>query len=66
MRCKFAEIWSIIYLTVFDKHSVVDRGTGGLLDITPLGDRSYSCFLPEDGSQDEFDKLPNQVIALDI
>jgi hypothetical protein len=56
----------LVTSTVFDKHSVVDRGPGGLLDITPLGDRSYSCFLPEDGSQDEFEKLPNQVIALDI
>jgi hypothetical protein len=46
--------------------SVVDRGPGGLLDITPLGDRSDSYFLPHDGSQDEFEKLPNQVIALDI
>jgi hypothetical protein len=52
--------------TLFDKHSVVDRGASALLDITPLDDRSYSYFLPYDGSQDEFDKLPNQVIALDI
>lgn len=56
----------LVTSTVFDKHSVVDRGTAGLLDITPLEDRSYSYFLPEDGSQGEFEKLPNQVIALDI
>jgi hypothetical protein len=52
--------------TLFDKHSVVHRGGNDLLDITPLDDRSYSYFLPHDGTQDEFEKLPNQVIALDI
>jgi hypothetical protein len=51
---------------LFDKHSVVDRGAGALLDITPLDDRSYSYFLPHDGNQDEFERLPNQVVALDI
>lgn len=52
--------------TIFDKHSVVDRGSAGLLDITPLDGRSESHFLPHDGSQEEFEALPNQVIALDI
>jgi hypothetical protein len=56
----------LVTSTLFDRHSVVDRGTSALLDIMPLDDRSYSDFLPYDGSQDEFDKLPNQVIALDI
>jgi hypothetical protein len=56
----------LVTSTLFDKHSVVDRGASTLLDITPLDDRSYSYFLPHDGTQDEFEKLPNQVIALDI
>jgi hypothetical protein len=56
----------LVTSTLFDKHSVADRGASSLLDITPLDDRSYRYFLPHDGSQDEFDKLPNQVIALDI
>jgi hypothetical protein len=60
---KPARGWLITGTAVFDKHSVVDRGPGGLLDITPLDDRSYSYFLPHDETQDEFEKLPNQVIA---
>jgi hypothetical protein len=56
----------LVTSTLFDKHSVVDRGASALLDITPLDERSYSYFLPHDGTQDEFEKLPNQVIALDI
>jgi len=55
----------LVTSTVFDKHSIVDRGAAGLLDITPLPDRPYSDFLAHDGSQEEFDALPNQVIALD-
>ena len=52
--------------TLFDKHSVVDRGERALLDITPLDGRSYSYFLPHDGTEGEFEKLPNQVVAVDI
>ena len=56
----------LITSTLFDKYSVVDRGASALLDITPLDDRSYSYFLPHDGIQDAFEKLLNQVTALDI
>ncbi len=52
--------------TLFDKHSVVDRGESAVLDITPLDGRSYSYFLSHDGTEDEFEKLPNQAIAVDI
>jgi hypothetical protein len=56
----------LVTSTVFDKHSVVDRGRAGLLDITPLPDRDVSMFLVHSGTQEEFDKLPNQDVALDI
>ncbi len=52
--------------TLFDKHSVVDRGERALLNITPLDGPSYSYFLPHDGTENEFEKLPNQVVAVDI
>lgn len=55
--------WIVTSSVVFDKHSVVRRGPTDLLDITPLSDRSYSIFLIHEGSQEEFDMLPNQVIA---
>ena len=53
----------LITSTVFDRHSIVDRGAAGLLDVTPL---AFSYFLPHEGSEDEFAKLPHQVIALDL
>ena len=52
--------------TLFDKHSVVDRGESALVDIMPLDGPSYSYFLAHDGTEDEFEKLPNQVVAVDI
>lgn len=55
--------WLITSGAVFDKHSIIDRGPAGLLDITPLVDRAYTEFLIHDGTQEEFDTLPNQVIA---
>jgi hypothetical protein len=58
--------WLLTGTTVFDRHSVVDLGNGQMLDITPLGDRPYSVFLPHDGFQSDFDKLPNQVVTVDI
>ena len=51
---------------MFTKHSVLDRGPAGLLDITPLSDRTDSDFLIHDGSQEEFDTLPNQEVAVDV
>ena len=56
----------IVTSTLFDKHSVVDRGPNGLLDITPLRDRSHTDFLRHVGSQEEFDSFPAQVIAVDL
>lgn len=56
----------IVTSTLFDKHSVVDRGPDGLLDITPLHDRSHTNFLRHIGSQEEFDQLPHQVVAIDF
>jgi hypothetical protein len=58
--------WLVTSGSVFDKHSIIRRGSSGLLDITPLSDRDYSIFLIHEGSQKEFDALPNQVIAIDI
>ncbi len=55
--------WLVTGGAIFDKHSVVDLGAGGLLDITPMSDRAFSEFLPHDGSEREFDTLPNQIIA---
>jgi hypothetical protein len=57
--------WIISGSGVFDRHSVVDMGQGGLLDITPLPDREKTLFLPHNGNHREFDSLPNQVIVID-
>src|SRR5438309_12111078 len=54
----------LVTSTLFDKHSVVDRGESAL-DM-PLDGPSYSYFLAHDGTEDEFEKLPNQVVAVDI
>lgn len=54
----------IVTSTLFDKHSVIDRGAEGLLDITPINDRPHTMFLRHDGTQEEFDAFPHQVIAL--
>ncbi len=58
--------WLVTGGFVFDRHSVIDRGPAGLLDITPLPDRTYSDFLIHDGSQEEFNTLPNQVVAVGV
>jgi hypothetical protein len=58
--------WLITSGTVFDKHSVIDRGAAGLMDITPLPDRTFSEFLIHEGTQEEFEGLPNQLIAIDL
>jgi hypothetical protein len=50
---------------LFDKHSLIDRGPAGLLEITPLRGRSNTMFLIHHGTQEEFDNLPNQVVAVD-
>lgn len=56
--------WIITSGAIFDKHSVINRGREGLLDITPLDGRSSSTFLVHHGSQEEFDALPGQVMTL--
>ena len=56
----------VVTSTLFDKHSVVDCGADGLLDITPLRDRSHTDFLRHVGSQEEFDRMPHQVVAVDL
>jgi hypothetical protein len=48
--------------TLFDKHSVINRGAEGLSDITPLRDRLHTDFLRHVGSDEEFDRLPHHVI----
>jgi hypothetical protein len=53
------------YMFMFTRHSVIDRGPAGLLDIT-LPDRTCSNFLIHDGSQEEFDTLRNQEMAVDV
>lgn len=58
--------WLVTSGTIFDKHSVVNRGPAGLLDITPIPDRQYSDFLIHHGTQEEFDSWPNQIIAVDV
>jgi len=55
-----------VHGAVFDKHSVINRGQTGLLDITPLPDRAYSTFLIYEGSQEEYDSLPNQIISTEF
>ena len=58
--------WLITGNSILDKHSVVDRGPAGLLDITPMRDRSVSIFLVHDGSPTDFDALQSQVILCDL
>ena len=55
----------IVTSTLFDKHSIIDRGPEGLLDITPMHDRSHTDFLRHHGNPEEFEQFPNQVIATD-
>jgi hypothetical protein len=50
---------------MFERHSIINRSQTGLLDITPMSDRTESIFLIHDGSQEEFNSLPNQVISTD-
>jgi hypothetical protein len=53
--------WLISGDCVLDKHSVVKFGSGELLDITPMPDEARRTFLPHDGTEDEFFRLPNQI-----
>jgi hypothetical protein len=58
-------VMGTVHGAIFDKHSVINRGQTGLLDITPLPDRVYTTFLIHEGGQEEYDSFPNQVIASD-
>jgi len=57
-------VWIVMGGFALHRHSVVDRGAAGLLDITPLPDRETTLFLPDSRDPDVFDALPNQVILL--
>jgi hypothetical protein len=57
--------WIISGGCVLDRHSVVDCGPKGLIDITPVLDRQDTLFLLHEGRPEEFDTLPNQVIVSD-
>ena len=50
---------------VLDKHSVVDRGEAGLLDVSPIRDRDHTNLLVYHGSDAEFCALPNQIVIVD-
>ena len=47
---------------LLDQHSVVDTGTA-LLDITPRVARRRLPFIPHPGTEDEFWRLPAQLLA---
>ena len=53
--------WLISGDVVLDKHSVVHIG-GELIEVTPMPDDAHRTFLPHDGTEDEFIRMPNQII----
>lgn len=57
--------WLITGTGLLDKHSVVDRGSEGLVDITPISGRSERKFLVDDTDPANFDLLQNQIILPD-
>ena len=56
--------WLISGDCVLDKHSLVNLGAGELVEITPMPDDARRTFLPHDGTEDEFIKLPNQIVSV--
>jgi hypothetical protein len=48
---------------IFDKHSVVETGSG-LLDITPRSDQFVRRFLLHEGTVEGFESLPPQIIEI--
>jgi type I restriction enzyme S subunit len=55
--------WLISGDCVLDKHSLVNIGDGELVEITPMPDEARRTFLPHDGTEDEFIRLPNQIVS---
>ena len=55
--------WLVSGDCVLDKHSLVDIGDGELVEITPMPDEARRTFLPHDGTEDEFIRLPNQIVS---
>jgi hypothetical protein len=56
--------WLISGDCVLDKHSLVNLGDGELVEITPMPDDACRTFLPHDGTEDEFIRLPNQIVSM--
>lgn len=54
--------WLISGDCVLDKHSLVKFDNGELVDITPMPDAARRTFLVHDGTEDEFIRLPNQIV----
>jgi hypothetical protein len=55
--------WLISGDCVLDKHSLVNIDDSELVEITPMPDETHRTFLPHDGTEDEFFKLPNQIVS---
>ncbi len=53
--------WLISGDCVLDKHSIVKIGDE-FVEITPTPDGARRTFLPHDGTEDEFIRMPNQII----
>lgn len=56
----------LVTSTGFDKHSVVDRGRGGLLDITHLETALIAVFFSSMEASTSSTNCPARIIALDI
>lgn len=54
--------WLISGDCVLDKHSLVNVGDGELVEITPMPDEARRTFLQHDGTEDEFIRLPDQIV----
>lgn len=55
--------WLISGDCILDKHSLVNTGDSELVEITPMSDEEHRTFLPHDGTEDEFIRLPNQIVS---
>ena len=55
--------WLISGDGVLDKHSLVNIGDNNLVEITPMPDAAHRTFLRHDGTEDEFIRLPDQIVS---
>ena len=55
--------WLISGDCVLDKHSLINVGDNDLVEITPMPDEAHRTFLPHDGTEDEFMRLPNRIVS---